>query len=253
MSGIDHLLFLAFVALASYAQTMTGFAFALILLGLTGLFSLSTLPEMVNAVNMLTLVNAVVALRGAGHELDWRMMRAPMIASLVGVAAGVAALEWIAGNAALLARVLLGLTILVCALMLVLRSRPLERPSSRASFVSFGLISGLLGGLFSAAGPPMVYHLYRQPLPLALIRNSLLILFAANATLRLTLVTATGNLSLSSIWLAAEALPIVVLVSWWVRRHGSGNSVQTVKRLVFGLLIASGLGLLVPALHSLLS
>lgn len=252
MSGIDHLLFLAFVALASYAQTMTGFAFALILLGLTGLFSLSTLPEMVNAVNMLTLVNAMVALRGAGHELDWRMMRAPMIASLVGVVIGVVALEWITGNAALLARVLLGLTILVCALLLVFRARPLQRRSSRASFVSFGLLSGVLGGLFSAAGPPMVYHLYRQPLSLALIRNSLLILFAANALLRLTIVTASGNLSLSSIWLAAEALPIVVLVSWWFRRRGPTDSVQTIKRLVFVLLMASGLGLLIPAVVTLL-
>ncbi|MVW79796.1 TSUP family transporter [Bordetella sp. 02P26C-1] len=253
MSGIDHLLYLAFVALASYAQTMTGFAFALILLGLTGLFSLATLPEMVNAVNMLTLVNAVVALRGAGHELDWRMMRAPMIASLIGVVGGVMALEWIAGNAALLARALLGLTILVCALLLVIRTRPRERLSSRSSFISFGLVSGLLGGLFSAAGPPMVYHLYRQPLPLALIRNSLLILFAANATLRLGLVAASGNLSLSSVWLAAEALPVVVMMSAWARHRARASSVQTVKRLVFVLLLASGLGLLIPALSSLLS
>lgn len=154
MSVLDHLLFLAFVALASYAQTMTGFAFALVLLGLTGLFSLSTLPEMVNAVNMLTLVNAVVALRGAGHQVDWRMLRAPLVASLAGVVVGVAALGWIAGKAELFARALLGLTILVCALMLVLRTRPLQRLSSRSSFISFGLISGLLGGSSPQRGRP---------------------------------------------------------------------------------------------------
>lgn len=99
----------------------------------------------------------------------------------------------------------------------------------------------------------MVYHLYRQPLPLVLIRNSLLILFAANATLRLVLVAASGGLSVSSIWLAVEALPIVVLVSSWVRRHGSANSARTVRGLVFVLLLASGCGLLIPALSRLLS
>ena len=39
----------------------------------------------------------------------------------------------------------------------------------------------------------MVYHLYRQPLPLASIRNSLLILFSFNAMARLGLVTSQGQ------------------------------------------------------------
>ena len=51
----------------------------------------------------------------------------------------------------------------------------------------------------------MVYHLYRQPLPLASIRNSLLILFSFNAMARLGLVTSQGQFQASSFWLSAQA------------------------------------------------
>src|SRR3546814_7345862 len=110
---------------------MTGFAFGLVLLGLTGLFSLAPLPEVSNVVSMLTLANAVVALGRARSHLSWSLIRPPLIGSLAGVALGVFALEWISGNTALLLRWLLGLTILACAILLVARTRPLPRVSSR--------------------------------------------------------------------------------------------------------------------------
>src|SRR5690606_24787899 len=152
---------------------------------------------------------------------------------------------------ALLLRWLLGLTILSCAILLVTRTRPLPRVSSRLSFISFGVLSGVLGGLFSSAGPPMVYQMYRQPLPLPLVRNSLLVLFSSNAVLRLALVAGHGSLGAAPLWLSLEALPVVVGLTWLVRRYASAGSVHTVKRLVFVLLLLAGLGLLIPATRAL--
>lgn len=51
-----------------------------------------------------------------------------------------------------------------------------------------------MGGLFSTAGPPLVYHLYRQPLPVAVIRETLVAVFGINAVLRLALVAGSGNI-----------------------------------------------------------
>ena len=253
MTWVDHMLFLGCVALATYAQTMTGFAFGLVLLGLTGLFSLAPLPEVSNVVSMLTLANALVALGRARSHLSWSLIRPPLGASLVGVAVGVAALEWISGSTAMLLRWLLGLTILACAILLVARTRPLARVSSRLSFILYGGLSGVLGGLFSSAGPPMVYHLYRQPLPLPLVRNSLLVLFSANAVVRLSLVAGHGSLGSTALWLSLEALPVVVGLTWLVRRYASAESVQAVKRMVLVLLLLAGLGLLIPATRALLA
>lgn len=51
-------LFLLCVALASCAQSLSGFAFALILLGLAGLFELAPLADLANVATVLALVNA---------------------------------------------------------------------------------------------------------------------------------------------------------------------------------------------------
>lgn len=251
MTWIDHLLFLACVALATYAQTTTGFAFSLILLGLAGVLSLGSLSEMANVVNMLALVNVFVAMRGIRANVNWSLIRGSLLASSVGVVFGVVALHWVSGNAIVFLSGLLGLTILACAMLLIARKRPLSQLSPTRSFASFGLLSGVMGGLFSSAGPPMVYHMYRQPLPLAVIRDSLLVFFAANAALRIVLVGASGGLSMSSVWLAAEALPVVIILTWLVRRYASSTSLKTVKLLVFALLMVAGLGLVIPAARTL--
>lgn len=247
MSIYQHLLFLACVALATYAQTMTGFAFGLVLLGLSGVFQLASVSEVANVVSVLSLVNAAVTLARARPQVNWSLLTPAMISSLLGVGVGVSALTWISGSATVLLQLLLGVTILACAVLLVARTQPLAQLSSRASSVFFGGVSGVLGGLFSSAGPPMVYHLYRQPLPLATIRNSLLILFSLNAMVRLALVTGQGAFMASSFWLSVQALPIVIAVTWMARRYSTVDSMKTVKRMVFALLLAAGLGLVVPA------
>ena len=251
MSISQYLLFLACVALATYAQTMTGFAFGLVLLGLSGVFQLASVSEVANVVSVLSLVNAAVTLARAKPQVNWSLMRPAMASCLIGVGAGVAALAWISGSMTVLLQLLLGCTILGCAVLLVARAQPLERVSSRGSFVFFGAVSGVLGGLFSSAGPPMVYHLYRQPLPLATIRNSLLVLFSLNAIVRLTLVTGQGAFKASSFWLSLLALPVVIGVTWVARRYITADSMKTVKRIVFVLLLAAGLGLIVPAFKAL--
>ena len=70
MTGWQLAGFLLCVALASCAQSVTGFALALILLGLTSLFELAPLPDVANVATVLSLASAVVALRGARRSLD---------------------------------------------------------------------------------------------------------------------------------------------------------------------------------------
>ncbi len=50
--------------------------------------------------------------------------------------------------------------------------------SATVSFLLSGLVHGAPGGLFGMAGPPIVYHLYRQPFTLDLVRSTLLMVFA---------------------------------------------------------------------------
>lgn len=252
MPFFDYCLFLLFVAVATYAQTMTGFAFGLVLLGLTGMFNLAPLPMVSNVVSILTLVNLLVTIGRTRPQVNWALLAPALGSSLLGIFCGVFALRWVGHDFAVVLHWLLGLTIVVCAFMLVNEAQRRKAVSGRASFLFFGTLSGVLSGLFSSGGPPIVYHLYRQPLPVVVVRNTLLIFFAFTSGARLFLVTLEGAIDTATVMISLGALPVVVALTWLVRRYANMDSARLVRRLVFILLLAAGAGLLVPSSLELL-
>jgi uncharacterized membrane protein YfcA len=252
MTGWQFAAFLLCVVVASCTQAITGFAMALVLLGLTGLFDLAPLPDAANVATVLSLASAVVALRtGDKRVVDLPMLRATATGTVFGVAAGVALLAWLSGSVVVVLRLLLGLTIVACAIVVLMRTAPLPQRSSRLSFGLFGLLSGTLGGLFSASGPPLVYHYYRQPVALESVRDTLVAALAVSAFLRLGLIVASGQFTLASLRLCAVAVPMAMLITWLLRRYPPPLSRVVVLRLVCGLLVLTGIGLAGPAVHAI--
>ncbi|MES2241695.1 MAG: TSUP family transporter [Pseudomonadota bacterium] len=248
MTAWQIALFLLCVALATCAQNLSGFAFALILLGLAGLLELAPLADLANVATVLALANALVALRRSGRTLDVPAFRDTTLGSAVGILAGVLLVGWLSANVTLILRVLLGLTVVACAIVVLLQAAALRERSSAASFRTWGVVSGLLTGLFSTGGPPLVYHLYRQPMPLRTVRDTLVATLAASSLMRLTMVLGTGQFSANALKLCLLAAPLVFALSWWLERHPPGWSRPTVLKLVCALLLLTGVGLLVPAL-----
>lgn len=246
--------FLLCVGVASCAQSITGFAQSLLLLGLTGLFNLAPLPDVANVATVLSLASAIVALRAAPRgSLDAVVMRATVTGSVFGVAAGVALLAWLSANVVMVLRLLLGIVVIACAVVVLRRREPLARRSSTASFHGFGFLSGLLGGLFSASGPPLVYQFYRQPMTVDAIRDTLVATLAVGSLIRLVMVVASQHFGLRSAWMCAAALPLTVAITWWVRRHPPPWPRGRVLLAVCALLLVTGVGLIGPALHALLA
>lgn len=243
--------FLACVALATCAQSVTGFALALILLGLAGLFDLAPLPEVANVATVLSLANAAIALRGRRKSVDQQILRATIPASIAGTVIGVLLLAWLAANVVMVLRLLLGVVVIGCAIVVLLRAEPLAQRSSTASFRAYGVLSGVLGGLFSASGPPLVYQFYRQPIAIDALRDTLVAALAAGGALRLVLVVATGQFNRNSLLLCLLAAPIAIGLTWWFRRHPPPWARETVLKLVCALLIVTGVGLIGPALKAL--
>lgn len=251
MTGLHIAGFLLCVVIATGAQSVTGFALALILLGLTGLFELAPLPDVANVATVLSLANAAIALRRTHESVDVPVMRYTVAGSLFGVAAGVALLAWLSANVVMLLRLLLGVVVIACAIVVLVRTHPLPQRSSRASFHGFGFLSGVLGGLFSASGPPLVYQFYRQPLALDTIRDTLVASLAAAGVLRLAMVVGSGQFNLRSAWMCAVALPVSISVTWWMKRHPPAWDRGMVLKIVCALLIVTGIGLIAPALGAL--
>lgn len=246
MTALQGVSFLLCVALATCAQTLTGFAFGLILMGLVGMLEIVPLADAANVASVLTLVQASVVLRGSRKALDLAALRDTVTGSGIGVVAGVLLIGWLSANVVLVLRVLLGLTILACAATMLVRVAPLRERSSRGSFRAFGLVSGVMSGLFSSAGPPLVYQFYRQPMGPVAIRQTLVMVFAFNSLLRLALVVPSGQFSLRALWLCLLAMPLVTVLTWLVQRHPPDWSARTVRMIVCALLVLAGLSLVLP-------
>ena len=248
LSGaVPVLIFMACVGLATYAQNLTGFAFSLILLGLVSVFDIASVNDAANAATVLSLINAWTYFRARPGPVPWQLMKPALNGSTVGVIVGLMLLVWLSGSAVSWLRGLLGVSILICAVLLMLQGKPLPAVSGRTSFALIGGLSGVLGGLFSASGPPIVFHMYRQPLDRELVRRALLLMFAFNSLVRLVIVVPTGHFSWHSALLAGCAMPVVYAATRLHHRLPNKLQPRTLQWLVAGLLFVAGVTLLATA------
>jgi len=232
------------VVVASACQNLTGFAFGLIFVGLAGALHLMPIADAANVAGLLSLVNGLVYLRSHPFEPRWDLLKPILASSLLGVLGGLALLHWLSGDSVRVLRMLLGVTIMACAVMLLLQKQQRATLSGKLANWVAGLLSGLLGGLFSTSGPPMVYHLYRQPLSPVLVRQCLMVMFLANVVLRLGIVIPAGELSLSSLITAAVAVPVVAGVTWLLVKFPPPLSTRMLQWMVCSLLLIAGVSML---------
>lgn len=247
--SLAGLLAISFVA--AYTQTLTGFALGLIMMGGAGLTGVIPLPDAAVLVSILVIVNAVQVLRKGWHDIAFRQFVPALCSSLVFLCLGYwllglmlsASLDWL--------KIVLGLLIIVSSIQLSLKPEARKTLSGSFSFASFGAIAGVMGGLFSTAGPPLIYHFYRQPLKPASVRETLVAIFAINAVIRLAIVAGTGQLPGASFWWGLTAIPLVILATWLARRFPPPLSPLAMRRAAFLLLFLSGLSLALPAMLKL--
>lgn len=241
------LLVLLVIGVALYVQNLTGFAFSLLFLGFVGVFDLLSIPVAANAATIITLVQAAFFFRQEGLDRDWKVVRPALVPAVLGVAAGAALLSWL-GNSQLMAlRFLLGAVIVTAAVTMLVEARKRTALSGAPVFRFAGLLSGVMGGLFSAAGPPIVYLLYRQPLPLRVVRHALFLMFAVIQLMRFVYVMAMDSMEVLSVAYAALSIPLAFLITYLANRYPLPLNPRAINRLAAALLVATGLSLSLSA------
>ena len=238
---IDLSAFLLLLAVGAYVQTVTGFALGLVVMGAVTVFGLAPIAFSAVIVSISSLSNALLALRGDRQHVHWPTVLISLAALLPAMVGGIALLTQLSGSSVHTLRLVLGGFILVSGVLLMLKPHP--RPQLAGAVPTFiaGAFAGLFGGLFSTAGPPLVYHLYRQPLTVRVIRASLLAVFAVATTWRVAVVAVAGEISREMLWISLLALPMVLGSTALARRFRPPLSDLTMRRLAFGLLMLLGL------------
>jgi uncharacterized membrane protein YfcA len=244
MSGAGWLVFLGAVFVGSYVQSVSGFAMGLIVIAVVGASGIISLPVLTAAASLITVVNVAVALKGHTQHINKRIFIWLAAGQLPAIGVGVWILTWLDRDAQNVLELLLGLFITLGSLSMMLKPRPLAAPSANWACLTAGLAGGVVGGMFSASGPIMGWFNYRQPLPLAVIRATLLCSFALTTSTRTIVVGVQGGLTSEVLWLSAVAVPLVVLGTWLGREMPPPVSEETIKQGAFALLLVIGVWIL---------
>lgn len=240
--------FLALVALGTYVQTVSGFALGLIVMGTVTTLQLAPVHFTAVVISVISLFNTLLALRHSHHHVQWREVTWVLLGMLPAVVAGVILLGTLSSRSTQLLHTLLAAFILVGATLLLLKPHPRQQASGPLSALFIGTIAGLFSGLFSTAGPPMVYHLYRQPYSVATIRSTLFSVFAISTSARILYVGWEGGISASMWQMSLWCLPVVMVATWLGRHFPPPLADIGMRRLAYGLLLLLGLSLLLSEL-----
>ena len=246
----DISIWLLFVFIVgSYVQSITGFAFGLIVMSVAALFSLVPLEVAAFSVSVLSMANAATSLYGG----VWKQVNAKnfivyFIASTPMIAVGVYLLTFFGNNALHWLQLLLGISIILACLMSLVKPKKDVKPSQPWVYFVFGGISGIFGGLFSTSGPPISYLMYRQPVALSVIRATLLSVFFLSSLLRIMIMGVSGQITEPMLLVSLAGLPCVLIVAMLAKRYPPNISPQVIKRIALVLLLLSGVSLSLKAL-----
>ncbi|QUM76961.1 sulfite exporter TauE/SafE family protein [Moritella sp. 24] len=237
--------FMAIIAVATYVQSIAGFALGMIVMGTVTSFNLVPIAFTSVVISTVTLMNSIFIIKGCFSQLNRRIVILTVAGMLPGMFIGLYLLEYLSGSFNEILQTILGIAIIGAGISMILKSPHKERKESKKfTFLCAGTASGILNGMFSMGGPPLVYIFYRQPFTLNLIRLYLLSIFFVSSISRLTMVGLRGELTADMLIFSAACIPVVLGVSWIAKHYPPPISLDTMRKFAFCLLMVIGSSLL---------
>ena len=204
----------------SLLATMAGVLFASILRGFTGFgFGLAAVPilslalpptEVVPLVVTLQVAVGAGGLRTAWHDCDWRSVRALVPGLICGVPVGLLVLTVLPPNPVRLA---IG-SIILLSVWLIERGVRLPPHPSWILSASVGLASGVISGMASMGGPPIVVYLLAVGHSAVRMRSTAIVYFMLAGIVSFIPMAATGLINRDLLIWAAASIPVLFAGSW---------------------------------------
>jgi uncharacterized protein len=236
------LLLVALAAAGSFVYGVAGFGSGLVAIPLALHFHEARLVLAVFA--LLDCVNVVRVLSAQPRQAVRQEVVRLLPACVLGLVAGSLLLLVIAPRPLML---LLGAFVLVYAVWSLVAG---DRAAmlSRGWAVPAGLASGLTSSMFGIGGPPYVIYLSRRGLDMGPLRATMAAAGLVSMGGRTLAFAMAGLLADPAVWLTAlVALPGSLVALKWAEHVRHRLSPHTTRRVIEGLLMLSGMSLVVKA------
>ncbi len=196
------------VLAASLLRGFTGFGFGL---AAVPLLSVALPPaEVVPLVVTLQVIVGLGGTREAWALCDWHAVRLLLPGLFVGVPVGLLILTALAPNPV---RLMIGV-IIAFSVVLLYRGARLPPNPSRLLTASVGLLSGIISGLASMGGPPIIVYLMALGHSASRIRATAIIYFLLAGCVTLVPMAVRGLVTRDTLVFAAASLPVLFGGSW---------------------------------------
>jgi uncharacterized membrane protein YfcA len=210
------LVILAGVFVAAALRGFTGFGFGL---AAVPLLSLALPPtQVVPLVVGLQMVVGGAGLRAAARACDWRAVGLLVPGLLLGIPVGLLVLTALAPDRV---RLVIGCVIMGSVLLIQRGARLPPRPS-RALSAGVGLVAGIISGLASMGGPPVVVYLLAAGHTAARMRATMIVYFMLSGCVSMVPMVWRGLITQELLTWAVPAIPVMfagtALGSWAFHR-----------------------------------
>ena len=223
---------------AFFVKGVCGFANTLVF---TSMLSFGTANIEITPVDLLLGYppNLIIMLRGK-KRLQWKVILPLIALILTGDAAGALLLKNVNVGSV---RVLFGAAVIAVAIEMLTREYRPKKKGSPILLGIIGILSGVMSGLFGVAAL-MVAYVSRMTENSDAMKANISAVFAADNTFRLILYLFLGIITLSSLKTALMLLPAALLGLFCGIKLSSRLPEKLVKRLVFAVLLLSGIMLI---------
>jgi len=230
------------LALSGFVQGLSGFAFGLVA---TSFLAWMMAPQqVVPLVVMGSLLGQFVSIASVRHHINVRRVSPFVAGGLFGVPLGVAFLHDLDASAF---RAFVGLGLIVfCTLMLRTKVFP-KIEAGRPMDAAIGFTSGALAGACGIGGPPMTLWCSMRNWDTFTQRATFQSFFIIMQLQVLSIYIWQGLVDRSLLTTFAAMAPVIMGGSWLGSRVGKRYSDHQFQRMIFLLLLASGVALLAPS------
>jgi len=228
------------VAVASAAQAVSGFGFALLATPLVAVLA-GPKAAVVGLTMIGILLVAQLSLRGRGH-VDRPTVLVVTVAAIAGMPLGLLVLTH-ANDRVLtvaIAVAVIGFSFLLW--------RGARFPAGRGTDVAAGFTAGILSTSTGTSGPPIVIALSAKELSPAVFRATISAIFLVQGSAALVLFAVGGQITRDGVSVALAGLPGVITGSIVGERGFRRLDTPAFRRVVLGMLFTSGVVALIGAL-----
>jgi uncharacterized membrane protein YfcA len=195
------------VLAASVLRGFTGFGFGL---AAVPLLTLALPPtKVVPFVTVLQVLIGLSGLRAAWRITDWRAVLGLGPGLVLGIPIGLVVLTEVPANGV---RLVIGLLIALAVVALWRRVRLPPRPSCGVTLAA-GLVSGVMNGLASMGGPPVVVYLVALAHEAAVVRASSIVYFLFAAVVTAIPMAVRGLMDREVLLWSLASIPVLLVGS----------------------------------------